>query len=91
MRPQLSAVAAHRWKAQRREQGVEIGNQSPAHQRQGPSGVLAHRDERLAKPRRHLDRLRSRRDVEQRAVDIEQNGKAAEVAKVERHRQVRCC
>ena len=83
--PDLRAVAADRRQTKRRENQIEIGDRPAADERDGAVGPLSDKRERSQQRFGHMDGVRRRRDVEDRAVDIEQNGEIAKIEGVQWH------
>ena len=72
-RAHLGAVAADRRELQRGEDQVDIVKRPAADQRHRAAGQLLQAAERMPQRRRHPDLLRRRRDIEDGAVDVEQD------------------
>jgi len=83
--PDLGAVAAHRGQPQRREDQIEIGDRPPADQRTGAFGPFDQARQRVEERFRHMNGMRRRRDIQERAVDVEQESKVVKVERIERH------
>ncbi len=74
--PQLRAVQARDGEAGGGEQLVRIGKAAPRHQRQRPAEAGGHGGKVRRQRQRHLDGVRRHGKVDQRAVDIEEEGPA---------------
>ena len=81
--PRLGAVAADGRQLQRREQRVEIADRPPAHQRQRAAGERGEPRQRVLEVVGNDDLERRRADVDQRAVDVEQEGDRGRVEAAE--------
>ncbi len=77
--PQFGAMTADRRQLQGSKDQVDIGELAAAHQRQGAAGQLLQPAERVAQHRRDPDLLRRRRDIEDGAVDVEQDRAFAQI------------
>ena len=67
---------------QRRKKIIDLGNRAAADQRERAAQTVANARQRLGQIGRHHDLSWRRRDVEQRAVDIEQNGQTIKITRV---------
>src|SRR5262249_24114859 len=87
-RAQFRAVAADRSKLQRRENQVNVVERASGDQRQRAAGQVVEARQRLAKLGRNPNFLRRRRQVENGAVDVEEERSFAQLENEERFRKL---
>src|SRR5262249_39311789 len=75
---ELGAVAADRRQLQRSEDEIELAHWSAAHKSDSPLGALRQPRQRVPQRVRYEHLARSRSEVENRSVHVEQNGKLIE-------------
>ena len=85
---QFRAVTADGGKLQRRKNQIDVMKRAAGDQRQGAAGQGVEPRQRLPQPGRHPDLLRRRREIENRAVDIEQNRAFAQIGNERRVRKL---
>ena len=70
---EFGSVAAGSGQAKRREPAIEIRDRPPREERRRPACRLREIAEQSRQPKRHDDRVRARRDLDKRAVEIEKH------------------
>ncbi len=76
-------MAADDRQLERRKFSVEIGDRPPAHQRQRTAGRFKQARERIAQVGGHMHRVRRGCDVDQRAVEIQEQRGLLEIERGE--------